>query len=518
MKFESEKLSARASDGLSYAAVLSEVNRVLYENFVNYLPFLDEINGYNSSTKFENFIKNQSLEILNERSIPEKILDIYTRNIKFFNKKYSFTEKDLDKLSTVSEKGTFILEKIFDDLQILKDVKNGDFFKKTVFGINDINIVECPIIVQNKYNSLPFDIDKNGKIVSDFFFLNNGFYIECPDNGKQILIDSNKGNRYFFEKDYFEKTVLDKNLSGVGFHFEKFICFDFDETKFLSTDKNILSQESDSQINLEMFFYSCLNSAFFLSEKNQTKDIIINPSYLNKIFSNGISDQRGKTQYQLILEKYLLNFVTNVRYGLRLVARQEDMFDKEQIYIKEEKAVKDFRLTKTFNLSKSPSLFRKPSSFISEPSNPKQVKKSFSSLEYSIIKNKSFILHNEITKGDKKEIHRRTWFPIVSVFHSLDKQRNEPLEMSDLHRFSDETIEILKDKIINTKEFNFVLRKIIPLDSLFILQKMDTATAFQDILNFSLSQPDNEKTIIAKSLQSTLLTTVDIMLKDQKEY
>jgi len=107
----------------------------------------------------------------------------------------------------------------------------------------------------------------------------------------------------------------------------------------------------------------------------------------------------------------------------------------------------------------------------------------------------------------------------VSVYHQEEEFRNNSsVEVAELLRFSESTLEILKEKIMETKEFKLIFSKLIPLDSLFILEKIGMASKLQDTLNFNLKEKPNQDTAIAKSLQATLLKTVDVMLKDKKEY
>ncbi len=515
MKFQSEKLSEKVEDGLVYTSILSEINRVIYDNFINYLPFLNEINGYNENN-FSNFIKEESLKILNERDIPKKIMDIYPRNVNFFKKKYSISEEQLNSLSSNSLVGYLILEKIFDDIQITNKTNDKKYFKEIVFGINDINIVECPIILQNKFETITYEVSSKGEISPNFFLTSdvNDFFIECVGTG-QVLYDADKGNKYFFDKKYYDDVVVGKNLGGYGFHFEKFICFDFDEKNFFKKNTKFANQAISSQIDYEAFVYSCLNTALFLSENNSTNDIVVNPSYLKKIFPLEITNQTGYQE----LQNTIPQFIKNVRHGLRLVCRQTSSQDKtaDLSYTVEEKNKKEKRLKKTFLLADDFSpIFKRPTSINNQKT--KTVEKSFTSLEYSIIKNKSHILYVDVGEGIKNSV-RRTWHPIVSVYHQEEEFRNNSsVEVAELLRFSESTLEILKEKIMETKEFKLIFSKLIPLDSLFILEKIGMASKLQDTLNFNLKEKPNQDTAIAKSLQATLLKTVDVMLKDKKEY
>ena len=127
MKFESEQLSIRVQDGLKYNAILSEIYFVVYDKFMSYLPFINEINDSSN-----NFIKTESIKELNNKNIPEKILEIYADNSDFFNKKYSITKEQVSSKPTNEQSGDLILEKIIDDIEILK---NPDKTKKRLTPI-----------------------------------------------------------------------------------------------------------------------------------------------------------------------------------------------------------------------------------------------------------------------------------------------------------------------------------------------------------------------------------------------
>lgn len=519
MKFESEKLSKRFSDGTIYASILADVNRVVYDNFINYIPFINEINFY----KFNSFIKNESLKILNSRDIHEKIIPIYINNKEFFKKKYSIDEKSIKQLSSNLLIGNFILEKIIDDLELNKAPKINELYINEIFGgVNNTNIVDCPTIVQNSYTNIPYELDAYGKINYDFFFQQaNNFDVKITSLGNTIVFDKTSVNKYFFEKNYVDKVIANNNLTNFGFHFEKFVCFDFDQQNFISelNDKALLTQESvnGKYIDFLTFYYSCLNLGFFLSENAKVKDIIVSQEYFKKVLLlSGVNSASAIAESQFeSLKKYFPKFITNLRLGLRLVCRQS-IFANDFVeinkniklsYSSEEQYGANIKLQKLLNLIVRNQKFA--------PTLPVQgtltydVVKPFSSLEYNIIKNKSHILHTSAPNGN---LFAYVWHPIVSVF--------SPTSLEDLVEFSDFfIIDDLKKQIIKTDEFKYVFSKLIPMNDMSIIQKTNTASKIQNFLNQNLDNPNNNnETRIAKSLKNTLLNTTDILLKDDKEY
>jgi len=325
MNFQSEKFSIRVQDGLAYNAILSQIYFIFYKKFVSYLPTFEQINQSK-----DNFIKQECIKELNKQNIPEKILDIYTDNTKYFNEKYSISEQEVATKITVEQKGDFILEKIIDKISFISDEKNKDFpknnIKDIIFGKKNEYIFGCPVIVQNKYTEISGEKLSDDNLVNLKFLQENDFSIKTAmvlGKSKTNLIDlkesnSNFSNKYYFDKKYFDTTVLNK-IDNSGFHFEKFIIFDFDKKGFIndpsiSYEPPLIFDPKNKKLNFELFYYSCLNSCFFLSDANGVKDIIINPEYLKEIFPLDIEgDGKSRQLYDInAIGKYFSSFMKNM--------------------------------------------------------------------------------------------------------------------------------------------------------------------------------------------------------------
>lgn len=537
MKFESEKLSIRVQDGLTYNAILSDVYFIVYDKFISYLPFLEEINVSNNS------IKSETLKELNLRKIPEKILDIYANNTKFFNKKYSINEQQLSLKTTNEERGDFILEKIIDDIEIFKNpkqIKNkNQFMKDLAFGFDNENIISCPIIVQNSYSQVSnHELNEDGTISKKFFddIATSSYVISCNKLTSPGLKQNKIGNKYFFDKKYYANNIVGL-FENSGFHFEKFISFDFNKSKYLNSgkDKTLFSLPSGQQVNFETFLYSCLNASLFLSDTKGVEKIVINPEYLKKIFPIAINDStEANTQYQILINEYFSSFITNIKYGLRLVCRQSTINDKTsktKISYKKEIDGGTPKLEKNVYTEPKNSLAKRPSSYAYE--SLKEVKDtvsiSFTPMEYFIIKDKSYVLFIDLSKKANEHIYvRKTWIPIVSVYsdevlnqssllpiNPKRAEENESFNIKSLHDFIDDNnnkvLKELKEKMITTDEFKLFFTKIIPLNVLGSLEKISTADFSQALINMALMGND-PSTIIARSLRLNLFITIDRLL------
>jgi hypothetical protein len=85
--------------------------------------------------------------------------------------------------------------------------------------------------------------------------------------------------------------------------------------------------------------------------------------------------------------------------------------------------------------------------------------------------------------------------------------------------FTDEILQELKSKIMGTPEFKYIFKKIIPIEQISVLQKIDISTKAQDLFFQKINEiPPKPEVLIAKSIRSSLLQTNDFMLKDSKEY
>jgi hypothetical protein len=531
MKFESEKFSIRAQDTLTFNAILSEVYFILYDKFVSFLPFYGEI----LDVAKQNPIKKSCIEELNKRDIPEKILDIYLNNVQYFNDKYSINENMLLNKKTVQEKGDLILEKIIDDVKI-EDINTSKkkFLKDVVFGSNNQNIIECPIIVQNVYgNSTDFELFGNGTINSDFYKLTNlsSFKVLCDKPfGTDIKIIQYP-YKYYFDKKYLS-SINSELINTSGFHFESFLSFDFDVNKFLKVIDvaSLTSKESDGYIDFETFMFSCLNSSLFLTNnKDPVKDIKINAKYFQKIFPIDIQGTtQSVEQYTKLLSSFPL-FITNIRHGLRLVWKNSNITEGslDSILDDSKDIVADNFLKKKAYVEYNNELFKRLSNrATTESGKDKTVSEcSISSLEYNIIKEKSYILHFEVGQQNNKKKVRTSWVPICSVYSndfSSEKFMNNPVDFNIkvLHEFINDKkyVDILKEKIINEKDFLFVFEKLIPLPAIFTAQKINTAISLQNKLNSIMAEDINPDNASAKSLQIAINNTLETLLKDQKEY
>jgi len=529
MKFESEKLSIRVADGLLYFAVISEINRVLYSDFINFLPFIDEI----SSNENQNFVFDETLKQLEQRDIPRKILDVYTRNVKFFEKKYSIKEGQINSLKDDTERGNFILRKILEDIEIVKRKAKDSSFKNIVFGENDTNIVECPIITQNSYKKISsVELNSDGIINNTFFTKEHSFQVKINPNDKNLFQKNivNEADRYFFEKDYYDSVYNKKEFLDRGFHFEKFISFDFDQDEFIKeiSSNEFFTLSNNGYINFETFYYSCLNLGLFLTKtqninannsKNIEKNIIINPTYMRSIFPKAVSGTSGETQYNLILG-VVNKFIKNVKLGLRLVCRQSNFLGKTDAqYETEQKSLSNIKLSTSVLLENGTTNSRRLTRSKYVGSDTIQPTLNMTSLEYAIIKNKSYIIHGEVPNEikDKKQFFRSSWFPTISVFY--DDRNNQDASLNEKMMFTDEILQELKSKIMGTPEFKYIFKKIIPIEQISVLQKIDISTKAQDLFFQKINEiPPKPEVLIAKSIRSSLLQTNDFMLKDSKEY
>jgi len=531
MKFESEKFSIRTQDALTFNAILSEVYFILYDKFVNFLPFYGEI----LDVAKQNPIKKGCIEELNKRNIPEKILDIYIHNVQYFNNKYSINENMLSSKKTVQEKGDLILEKIIDDVKIEDiDVSKKKFLKDVVFGSNDQNIIECPIIVQNVYgNSTEVELFGNGTINSDFYKASNlsSFKVLCDKPYGNDINIIHYPFKYYFDKKYFS-NLKPAILYNAGFHFENFLSFDFDVTKFLKRVDvaNIASKESDGYIDFETFIFSCLNSSLFLTNnKDLVKDIKINTQYFQKIFPIDIQGTpQSIEQYKKILSTFPL-FITNIRHGLRLVWKNVNIIEGsfESVLDDSKDIVADSFLKKKTYVEYNGELFKRLSNHaITESGKDKTVSESsISSLEYNIIKEKSYILHFESGDANNKKTIRTSWIPICSVYSndfSSEKSVKDPSDFNIkiLHDFINDKryLDELKEKILKEKDFLFVFEKLIPLSPIFTAQKINTAISLQNKLDSIMAASINPENANAKSLQLAINSTLNNSFKDSKEY
>jgi hypothetical protein len=255
------------------------------------------------------------------------------------------------------------------------------------------------------------------------------------------------------------------------------------------------------------------------NSKNIEKNIIINPTYMRSIFPKAVSGTSGETQYNLILG-VANKFITNVKLGLRLVCRQSNFLGKTDAqYEAEQKSLSNIKLSTSVLLENDTTNSRRLTRSKYVGSDTIQPTLNMTSLEYAIIKNKSYIIHGEVPNEikDKKQFFRSSWFPIISVFY--DDRNNQDASLNEKMMFTDEILQELKSKIMGTPEFKYIFKKIIPIEQISVLQKIDISTKAQDLFFQKINEiPPKPEVLIAKSIRSSLLQTNDFMLKDSKEY
>jgi hypothetical protein len=381
MEYQSEKYAIRIKDAIKYGGIISLMYQILHIKFISYLPFLHEIN-VNKTDNVEVFIKKELINELKERDVPNKILNLYVSNPKFFEKKYSFTKEQIDSFENNELRGIFILDKIYDQLLITISRKET-YLQGAIFGLNDIKILDCPLIIQKnlaqpRLEWIPKSVTSyslnNDLSIDKKFFITEmnkqgfGLFFNVPTKfNKEYLIEEQKQNFYCFDENYKQKIQNNGNgyvFKEEGFHFEKFICFDFDVDNFLSKvedaklfvelnqDKKIYNSEfniyypkvealfSEYPFDFETFYYSCLNLCLFLGQptkqgktaNNVVSNIVINPEYFKKLFPKTISgDAEINSKYLKILQDYFSLFIKNIRYGLRLVSRSDIKQDSEVV-------------------------------------------------------------------------------------------------------------------------------------------------------------------------------------------
>lgn len=542
MKLESEKLSVRVQNGVQYNSILSDIYFIFYKKFTSYLPLYEQINKIDN-----NFIKQECIKELTQQKMPEKILNIYVDNVEFFKEKYSITQQQISSLGTVEQKGIFVLEKIIDKISFITAPKNlaEQNLKDIVFGKKNEKIIGCPIIIQNKYTEMDEENLSDDKLLDLLFLQKNNFSVKTLFNimSKKMLdtktLSSESSNKYYFDKKYFDSFIAKMDLNSSGFHFEKFIIFDFDKTGFInnpeiSFELPIIFDPKVKKLNFELFYYSCLNAGFFLSDSSGIKDVVINPEYFKKIFPLNIDgDGISRQLYDLeVIEKYFPNFIKNVRYGLRLVCRQSVITDNEKQNSKykysEEvfKGIKNpFYKTQCYIDSTKYKVLERPSSFYYYEN--KKIKDlielEFTNLEYSIIKNKSYVLFIEV---GTKQI-RRNWTPLISVYsdkalNTIGSEMAGDVLLGDIHNFIDDLdnkiIDELKEKMVNIIDFKYVFENLIPINAISLLQNLDAASSVQKQINSKLKDNKENSALIANSLEKSFSSLITSSLKDDKEY
>lgn len=530
MKYQSEEFSIRVQDALMFNAIISEIYFVMHDKFAAFLPFYDE----NIKDLNINFIKQQTLLFLDFKGIPEKIFSIYVNNTKFFNEKYSLTE-DMFSKKTVKEKGNIILKKMIDDVQIM-DVDSNILIDSIIFGKNKQNIIECPIIVQDSFDIFTYiSPTQDGKMSSLYYNFKTTkntsifkkIYNKIQGTDVQQILPS--FSKYYFDKAYFQQYA--DFLEYSGFHFERFVSFDFEPSQFINFIKN--KQELNdlcNQSEIEEFFFSCLNTSFFLGDNNNSlvRNIKINRQAFKKLFPIGVepqaNDPNATKNYNTLL-KYLPAFMTNICHGLRLVWRNFDIVegDKSQTNLNYNTDISSdigFFSKKTF-ISNNQSLEKNFSSYPQYKNlNKDQTTLRMSSLEYNIIKEKSYILFFEEGSGSAKKIFRKVLIPVSTVYGQ--KKYGGDFSIQSLHNFVDDkqntSLDNLIEQIKLEKEFKEVFDKIIPVKYISTIYNMSKTTILQNDLNSTLALPISDINRNAKILQQSINNTLNILLKDPKEY
>ena len=444
-------------------------------------------------------------------------------------------------------KGVFILEKIIDKITFIVTQNNTvkQNLENIVFGKNNEQIISCPIITQNGFLEMDEDNLSDDKLLNLQYLEKNNFKVLLPFLGtNNKLIDAKEfeskySNKYFFDKKYFDSFVLNK-IDKSGFHFEKFIIFDFDKNGFIndpqiSFEPPIEFDPSNKELNFELFYYSCLNTCFFLSDSTGTKNIVVNPEYFKTIFPLNLDgDGKSRQLYDFnVIEKYFSNFIRNVRYGLRLVCRQSFIEDggKESKYKYNEelfKGIKNpFYKTQQYIDTTKQAAFNlnRPSSFnqYKDKKIKDLVELKFTNLEYSILKEKSYILFEEKNSLN----YRRIWTPLISVYsdkilNPYGSQIEGDTLLADIHNFIDDidnvTINELKQKMTNIIDFKYVYERLIPVNTMSLLQNLDISSFNQKTINQELSNNKEDPALIANSLEKSFSSLLSSSLNDDKEY
>jgi hypothetical protein len=151
---------------------------------------------------------------------------------------------------------------------------------------------------------------------------------------------------------------------------------------------------------------------------------------------------------------------------------------------------------------------------------------SLTPMEYSIIKEKSYVLFIDLSILSSHIYVRRTWVPVVSVYSDeilnqksllpINPNRGEEsFNVQELHKFIDDnnnkTLNKLKEKMIATEQFKLIFTKLVPLNILGSLEKIGSATNAQVAINAVLLSND-PSTVIAKSLKKNITNTIDKLL------
>lgn len=353
MQFESQKISERVQDGLLYNAILSKIYFTICDTFIAFMPFIGELSD------FDNVIKSEILKKLNDKSLIDKLLGLYADNKTFFESQYNITESDVESLNTDSDRADLIIGAILDQINLFPNDLNSVQHlqsKRAIFGANDENIVECPAILRNWPNLA------NASTIPVIF---------TPTNDKPTFKDIYYSDTYFnytngsgedyrdiFFHDYYFDNVLKKKVKdpeGAGYHFETFVSFDFDRSKYdFEQDKNAIRgfyyPNELQDLNNDPTFYgpdyetilfTYLDTCFYLPnwfKEDKTKNIIVNPTIFKAFFSpneedlpelsygaNGTNytiDKFHMNNGRMLVQKYLSKFISNIRVGIRLVHRQ----------------------------------------------------------------------------------------------------------------------------------------------------------------------------------------------------
>lgn len=527
MKFESEKLSIRLQDGLLFNGILSQIYLILYEKFITFLPF------YNEIMKFDNFVKSEVIKVLNEKGMTEKILDIYVDNKSFFEKRYLIKEKDIVQKTNNLDRASLIFEKMIEEIIFSDPIEKDNNIKKIVFGLDNSNIIDCPVIIKNQWNSL-FALSSQSKNFFELFYHSEGDLVAQSYNFYPEFYNKSGVNVYYFEKNYFQNNIKNKKFHDKrGFHFETFVSFDFNKSKFMSS-----LGTSNADDEHELFLFSFLNTCFFLSKDDKPlQNIIINVDLFKKLFFPLDVQYPPRKE----AEKNLKNFISNIKVGLRMVSRMGAFptlkepnkqyiadYNIEDYSLDSIKEEKDF-----FDLYTSSDKFAisyiadKP--FLNVPQLQPLVnlaiKIKFTNLEKNVLKDKSFALFSYDPQNVNYIMH--TWIPIVSV--SSAKFSGE-YTYQNINNFIDEKLDIekLKDKMIKTKEFKFIFEKFIPIDIISLISKTSNAIKLkqgldtvmsQDMSQLDLNDPKNIKIFFANTMKMSINNSVNVSTKDkQKEY
>jgi len=215
-----------------------------------------------------------------------------------------------------------------------------------------------------------------------------------------------------------------------------------------------------------------------------------------------------------------------VRYGLRLVCRQSTVTDgaKQNKYKYTDEVYKNIK--KPFHKSlcfvdKTKQSIERPSSFqkYDNGKTKDSIEIKFTNLEYSILKEKSYIIF--IEAGGKKVSIRRNWTPLSYVYsdnilNPYGSSVEGDVLLGQIHNLIDndeKVLEELKTKIANTIEFKYVFDRLVPLKAVSFFETLDISSLVQKEINTKLSMNKETPAVIANSLENSFSSLIESSLE-----